>query len=661
MTAAPPRHPSHAIAPAARLVLLAVALCCGTAQAQQMPGAPVRAEAAAPTPAPDPHDAELGRCFSLQRSEPTQAIAIADAVLAAAPLSTLTEIKAQSCLGMATALVGDNTRAVAAATRMEQLIDKSPQTPDNALRTYSNAGAILHAAGQVHRALALYDRAERIAVEADAEVAQFKTLINVALIHAENLDDPEGADVLFDRARALAARSGQSDVVADYNYARNLLRLGRTQDAAAAFDTAAAEARRVDNVLLGHRIEAERTALRHRLDRIDTDTARAALDTILVAQAALPDPAGEATAHAHLARVLLRGGDAAAALASAERAETVAQGDGFLRERIDAIRAQAEALRALGRLDHALVQSDRAHALELGALKRLNLQGLADLQARLQDADGQRELERLRLERRIQNLRLERTRFVRNAAVAGAIATLCAVLAFVLLQRRTNKRLKRLSTLDALTGLVNRRAATHRLDATLGMAMPGASARSVILLVDIDHFKQINDRYGHAVGDLILTELSARLKTGCRPDDVVSRWGGEEFLIACGQVTLDQARAVAERLRASIADVSFPLPDGQRVQATISLGFAPYPFFPASEDHGADAWQDAIRLADRALYAAKNSGRNAWVGLWGHGNDNADIESVLRDPVLAERERRIAIVASRTAVWDGEAEAGQGG
>lgn len=654
MTAARARATPHLRAAARSALLALVLLPCAndTTWAQDMPGAPVRAER--PAPQPDPHDAELGRCFGLQRSEPTQAVAIADAILAAAPLPTLTEIKAQSCLGMASALVGDNTRAVAAAERMEALIDKTPQTPDVALRTYSNAGAILHAAGQIHRALALYDRAERIAHVEEAEVAQFKTLINVALIHAENLDDPEGAQTLFERARELARRTGESDLVLDFNYARNLLRLGRERDAAAALEGAEATAKREDNILLGLRIRAERAALRQRLDHAAAPDVRAELETVATTQAALPDPAGEASSLVLLSRLLREGGDADAALARAVEAERVAQGDAFLRERVDAIRAQSEAQRALGRHEDALLQSTRAYDLELGALRRLNLQGLADLQARLQDADGQRELERLRLERRIQNLRLERTQFGRNVAIVGAVAVVLVVLAIWLLQRRTNKRLQRLSTLDALTGLINRRAAAHRLDSSLAMAMPGTTARALILLVDIDHFKQVNDRYGHAVGDLILTELSARLKTGCRPDDVVSRWGGEEFLIACGQVTLDQARAVAERLRASIADVSFPLPDGQRVAVTISLGFAPYPFFPGSDDHGADAWQDAIRLADRALYAAKNSGRNAWVGLWGHAVDDVDIEDVLRDPAQAERARRIAIVASRTAVWDGE-------
>ncbi|MBB5207990.1 GGDEF domain-containing protein [Chiayiivirga flava] len=616
---------------------------------------PLAAQTTTASPADDPHDAALVRCFGLQRSEPAQAIAIAESLLADGALPVLAEIKAQSCLGMASALAGDTGRALAAAERMEQLIDANPQPNAVALRTYSNAGAILHAAGQVHRALALYDRAERIALAEESEVAQLTTLINVALIHAENLDDPDGAETLFQRAIALSERTGTRDVLLDYNHARNLLRLGRQREALAAFDAAHAQAERVPNTLMGHRIDAERTALRHVLDG-STD-ARDVLETTIAAQRALPDPAGEAISLTLLARTELADGDAEAALRNARAAEQVAQSDAFLRERVDAIRAQVAALRALQQPEAALDQAERAHTLELGALRRLNLQGLADLQARLQDADSARELERLRLERQIQNLSLDRTRLARNWAVGSLIAIGLAVLAFVLFQRRINLRLRRLSTLDALTGLINRRAATHRLDATLANGVPGASARALILLVDIDHFKQVNDRHGHAVGDLILTELSARLKTGCRPDDVVSRWGGEEFLIACGQVTLDQARAVAERLRAAIADVSFPLPDGQRVAVTISIGFAPYPFFPDHEDHGAEAWQDAIRLADRALYAAKHSGRNAWVGLWGHDADGTDIDSVLRDPLQAERARRIAIVASRAPNWTGDAAA----
>lgn len=415
------------------------------------------------------------------------------------------------------------------------------------------------------------------------------------------------------------------------------------------FDLAGAEAARTDNTMFGYRVDAERAGALHRLGR--SDGARARLLGIIEEQKRLPDPAGESASLLLLSRVQRDEGDAAAALASAEQAERLVAGAGFVRERIDAMQAQVAALRALGRHEAALVLAERAFALTLGTMKQQSLQGLATLQAQMQDADSAREVERLQHEAELERLGSERARVARNWALAALAVFALAVLAFIVYERGITRRLKRLSTVDSLTGLVNRRAATQHLVMARTDAAVASSARSLILMVDIDHFKNVNDRYGHAVGDLILTELSARLKTGCRPDDIVSRWGGEEFLIACGSVTLDQARAVAERLRVAIADNAFRLPDGQKVQVTISLGFAPYPFFPGIEDHGEQPWQDAIRLADRALYAAKGSGRNAWVGLWGHAADDGDVDAVLLDPVLEEAARRIAIVGSRDVRW----------
>ena len=646
-----PSQRGHSMRWSCRIVcFLALGIAAGAANA-----APQVAAESSPAPTPAPVDANadaLKRCFGLQRSEPAAAVALAESILAAAPLPVETEIKAQSCLGMASAIAGDLPRAIDAATRMEQLFDSQPLPPDIALRTLSNAGAILHAAGQVHRALVLYERAARAAEADEVPLVQVKSLINIAVIRAESLDDPEGADALFRRALELSQVIGDRDVLLYFNHARNLVRLGRDEEALAMLDLADAEADSTANTMFGLRIDAERAGVLHRLAR--PGDAHARLLDVIAKQETLSDPAGESASLVLLSHVQRDGGDAAAALASAEQAEVLVQGDAFVRERIDAMQAQIAALRALGRPEAALALAEREFALTLGSVKQQNLEGLATLQARMQDADSAREMERLRHEAELQRLGSERARIARNWALAALAVLALAVLAFIVYERGINRRLQRLSTVDSLTGLVNRRAATQRLVMARNDAAALSSARSLILLVDIDHFKNVNDRYGHAVGDLILTELSARLKTGCRPDDIVSRWGGEEFLIACGSVTLDQARAVAERLRVAISDTAFRLPDGQKVQVTISLGFAPYPFFAGVEDHGEQPWQDAIRLADRALYAAKHSGRNAWVGLWGQAEDGGDIDAVLSDPVAAEAARRIAIVASREAQWAGD-------
>lgn len=640
------------------VVVIAASVAHAAPQAASGPAAPAAPPAAAPA---DPHADTLKRCFGLQRSEPSVAITVAEGILATGPLPVLTEIKAQSCLGLASAVSGDTQRAVDAATRMEQLFDSQALPPDIALRTLSNAGVILHSAGELHRALVLYDRAERVAEAGDEPHAQIANLTNIALIRADHLEDRKGADALFRRALELSEALGVNDLIVNFNHGRNLVRLGREEEALTVLARAETAAADTNNTMIGLRIDAEQAGLLHRRER--SAEASATLRDVIAKQKTLPDPSGESTSLVLLSHIQRDEGDAAAALVSAETAERLVENEAFLPERIEALQAQVAALRALGRHEAALALAERTFALSLDTMKRQSLQGLAALQARMHDADNEREVERLRHAAELERLDSERARVGRNWALVALTVLTLAVLAFILYERGINRRLRRLSTVDSLTGLVNRRAATQRLVMARNDAAALSSARSLILLVDIDHFKSVNDRYGHAVGDLILTELSGRLKTGCRPDDIVSRWGGEEFLIACGSVTLDQARAVAERLRVAIAETAFRLPDGQKVQVTISLGFAPYPFFPGIEDHGEQPWQDAIRLADRALYAAKNSGRNAWVGLWGHTTDDTDIDSVLRDPVQAERERRIAIVSSRVAKWtvDAGAEDGNGG
>ena len=185
-----------------------------------------------------------------------------------------------------------------------------------------------------------------------------------------------------------------------------------------------------------------------------------------------------------------------------------------------------------------------------------------------------------------------------------------------------------------LTGLGNRRAAARKLDAMTIQRGPEGT-RHVLFLIDVDHFKQINDGHGHHVGDEVLVALAAKLKAACRPTDLVARWGGEEFLVACTSLTREQAEQVATRLRRAMAH-TLETAHATRL-VTVSLGLAPIPFFDGGNDPAAaSCWDYALRMADRALYAAKRH-RDAWVGYWGAQlPDNATAEAVLEQPEAAE-------------------------
>ena len=196
----------------------------------------------------------------------------------------------------------------------------------------------------------------------------------------------------------------------------------------------------------------------------------------------------------------------------------------------------------------------------------------------------------MRHKAQIQSLNEERTRLLRNAGVAAMILLVMAGVGFGLLQRRKNQQLRTVSATDPLTGLRNRRAAGTALQAmSTQRATPGM--RHVLFLIDIDQFKQVNDGFGHHAGDDVLVDIADALRTLCRPGDVIARWGGEEFLMACPDLTAAQACTVAARLHERLGGAR-ELAPGRAWDLTVSLGFAPFPFF----EEGREGWEYAIRL-----------------------------------------------------------------
>lgn len=278
-------------------------------------------------------------------------------------------------------------------------------------------------------------------------------------------------------------------------------------------------------------------------------------------------------------------------------------------------------------------ESDLARCMALQGNLSRQTTALAELQAHSQALSTQRELERIRSESRIQALENEKARLLAASVIAVLILLLAAATGFGLLLRRRHRQLRRLSEIDALTGLGNRRAAARMLDAMTLLRGPEGT-RHVLFLIDVDHFKRINDSHGHHVGDEVLVALAAKLKAACRPTDLVARWGGEEFLVACTSLTREQAEQVAARLRRAM---TYTLETTHAARLiTVSLGLAPIPFFDSGDEPSpASCWDYALRMADRALYAAKRH-RDAWVGYWGAQlPDNANAEAVLEQPESA--------------------------
>ena len=169
--------------------------------------------------------------------------------------------------------------------------------------------------------------------------------------------------------------------------------------------------------------------------------------------------------------------------------------------------------------------------------------------------------------------------------------------------RADNHRLEALAQTDPLTQLVNRRALTIRL-VTEMERVRRYNAPLAMLLVDLDHFKLINDTYGHLAGDDVLFSVATVLKRAVRSVDTVARYGGEEFVIVLPETGKQGAISFAERIRDKLASHRFTVGGRQDIRVTASIGVATYPAT------GLDSVEDLIRAADSALYRAKGSGRN---------------------------------------------------
>ena len=170
--------------------------------------------------------------------------------------------------------------------------------------------------------------------------------------------------------------------------------------------------------------------------------------------------------------------------------------------------------------------------------------------------------------------------------------------------RERNAELERLATTDHLTGLYNRRFVGRELERLILRARRHRQSVSVAML-DIDHFKSINDEHGHAVGDAVLIEVAARIRRRLRGDDLVGRWGGEEFLLILPVTSPEGTAIVAESVRAAIGDEPLLLPTVGSLDVTASIGWATW--------EPGDASDDLLGRADLALYAAKAAGRNTVV------------------------------------------------
>lgn len=168
---------------------------------------------------------------------------------------------------------------------------------------------------------------------------------------------------------------------------------------------------------------------------------------------------------------------------------------------------------------------------------------------------------------------------------------------------KKRRQFEKAAMFDGLTGIHNRRWLDESLERLTKRYSRSEGASLSLALIDIDHFKSFNDRFGHDAGDHVLTAVAITLSQNIRPTDLVARYGGEEFVIIFPDTDLDPCMLAADRVRRAVADQELVTPTKQKLpNVTISVGVAQYD--PAFD------WKKLLKIADGALYRAKSSGRN---------------------------------------------------
>jgi len=458
-------------------------------------------------------------------------------------------------------------------------------------RSVNLSALALHASGRGERELArrLVAQAHRLAAQTDDPTVQAQVSDTEARL-AKALGDPQGALRFYDEALAMAALGQAPRLEAQLlnNLSDTYARLKRPADALRAAERGLVIVRR------HHDLRAERVLI------INTGIAKIGLGRI-------------AEGKLDLTRVF-----------------ELWQQSGETGRQATTLLEFGEALAAAGDASGALDLYHRERALNAEMMLANRASALKELQTR-NDADArQRDIELLGRDNALKTASLANRDLQQRIwwLLAAVMGLACVLVVFLYRRVReaheklaaSNVQLQAQSERDPLTNLANRR----HFQAVMSTLCADGGFEGALLLVDIDHFKQVNDVHGHAAGDEVLVEVARRLNEAVRTDDLVVRWGGEEFLILAPRAANEQAEQMAARVLRILGqtpimvggsgggDGTGPAAVAHALRITASIGYGRFPLPP----YGLEVpWEQAVNLADMALYTAKNQGRNRAVGI----------------------------------------------
>jgi len=290
-----------------------------------------------------------------------------------------------------------------------------------------------------------------------------------------------------------------------------------------------------------------------------------------------------------------------------------------------------QTLEKAGDMRGAVAAYHRERGISNQLFEKQRQKAVYELQEKYEAEKKQRQIELLSRENQVKSAEIDNRRLQQRIWWLLALVLAMASVIVGMLYRKVrhanvqlnvkNQELKRQSSRDPLTALYNRRhfqefmrqhgSHAGKLAPRQTMADTDAEIVGALFLLDVDHFKQINDHYGHAAGDLVLTTIAETLHDVLRETDMIVRWGGEEFLAFLPAVTRGGLDDIARRILNGIAAQTVHY-QGQAISVHVSVGFAPYPLAPLGQ---ALSWERSVNLVDMALYLAKAHGRNRAYGL----------------------------------------------
>ncbi|RZA29112.1 MAG: diguanylate cyclase, partial [Lysobacteraceae bacterium] len=483
-------------------------------------------------------------------------------------------------------------------------------------------GAIYNTTGQHDRALAHYLRALELVQQSPALWSPREADVRLALarLYVNSGDAIKALETTRAYREARAGEKGGAEsaipprveALMYFLDGRAYVSLSQLPQAHAAFDRALALARRnglrwIEANVLGNVSDAFLRAHRY------VEAERAARAAVALSEA-VTDQSIIQMVYANLGFALFGQGRMAEGTVYIDRTAEELRKAGAMLAVSNILAEKGEALERAGLHKQALqTVREREKIQESLELERRN-KAFAALQEGFNAKQRAAQIGRLRQENAVKDAEIDnRNLRLALASLGAAIALVMAGVA-TMLYRKSQRNSRRLAELNAelayhsahdpLTGLFNRRSFADRMHAQR------AAPDDCFTLLDIDHFKRINDQHGHAAGDAVLVEVGRRLNEVVRESDMVLRWGGEEFLVYSRSVSDAQRPLLVQRILNAIASAPVVLEDGTALQVSATAGAVSLPLSTVDKPDDAFGWEQAIALADRALYKGKEAGRN---------------------------------------------------